>query len=381
MNRNLILTAASLGIWGFGEGLFIYIQPNRLSDLGATPVMTGGILGIAGLAMALAHLPAGYISDRIGSRPLMWAAWVLGWIATGIMAFSDTLGAFVAGMLLYNFTAFVSSPMSSYVSSQRGKMSVGRALTFTSGFYSVGMTAGPLIGGAIGDAFGFGMVYKAAFAIVSLSTLVIFLIGKNSVETHSVEHEGNASILRNRLFLTVVPILAMITFVNFMPQQLSSMYLQKQMNFDLTTIGLLGSLSSLSNAVFMLGLGNLKPVAALLLGQVLIGTFSALMYFGSGLPWFAGGYLLLGSSRLGRSMALAYARRFIRADETGLAFGLIETLNGGALFLGSIMAGFFYDNQPNSIYSFGFIFIAISLTFSAVMLPRLLRRHAQEALP
>jgi len=105
------------------------------------------------------------------------------------------------------------------------------------------------------------------------------------------------------------------------------------------------------------------------------------MLFGSGLPWFAGGYLLLGSSRLGRSMALAYARRFIRVDETGLAFGLIETLNGVALFLGSTLAGFLYDGQPNSIYSFGFFFIVISFAVSAVMLPRLLRQHAQVVTP
>lgn len=378
MNRNLIITAISLGIWGLGEGLFIYIQANRLNDLGASPVLTGSILGIAGLAMALAHLPAGYLSDRIGARPLMWAAWVIGWVATGVMAFSETLAIFVAGMLLYNFTAFVSSPMSSYVSSQRGNMSVGRALTFTSGFYSVGMTAGPLIGGTIGDAYGYGMVYKTAFVIVTLSVLVIFFIGKNALEPHPGGHEGNSSILRNRLFLTVVPLLAMITFVNFMPQQLSSVYLQKNLSFDLTTIGLLGSLSSLSNAIFMLGLGSLKPITALLLGQGLIGIFAALMLFGNGLPWFAAGYLLLGSSRLGRSMALAYARRFIRADQTGLAFGLIETLNGGALFLGSTLAGLLYAGQPNSIYSVGILLIGISLAISAILLPRLVRRHNEE---
>ncbi len=380
MNRDLILTAISLGIWGLGEGLFIYFQPLNLQRLGAEPAAIGGILGAAGLAMALAHIPAGYISDRIGARPLMWAAWVLGFLATGIMAFSEDLAGFVIGLLLYNFTAFVSSPMSSYVSSHRGKMSVGRALTLTSGFYSVGMIAGPQIGGLIGNQLGLSMVYKIAFAIFSVSVLVILFIRPNSLEKEQHEHEPNASIKRNRLFLMLLPLLGLITFVNFMPQTFSPNYLQNQQNLDLAAIGGLGSLGSLSNAVFMLALGNLRPAFGLLLGQALVGCFTLLLLFGNDLIWFQLGYLLLGSTRLGRSMALAFARRFIRADETGLAFGLIETLNGGALFLASALAGLLYARQPNSIYSIGLILVGVSIAVSAVMLPWLSRRHApQEA--
>ena len=258
------------------------------------------------------------------------------------MAFSEDLAGFVIGLLLYNFTAFVSSPMSSYVSSHRGKMSVGRALTLTSGFYSVGMIAGPQIGGLIGNQLGLSMVYKIAFAIFSVSVLVILFIRPNSLEKEQHEHEPNASIKRNRLFLMLLPLLGLITFVNFMPQTFSPNYLQNQQNLDLAAIGGLGSLGSLSNAVFMLALGNLRPAFGLLLGQALVGCFTLLLLFGNDLAWFQLGYLLLGSTRLGRSMALAFARRFIRADETGLAFGLIETLNGAALFLASALAGLLY---------------------------------------
>ena len=48
--------------------------------------MIGAILGAVGIAMTVAHLPAGYISDRIGQRPVMWTSWILGIAATGIMA-------------------------------------------------------------------------------------------------------------------------------------------------------------------------------------------------------------------------------------------------------------------------------------------------------
>jgi|BarGraNGADG00212_2_1021979.scaffolds.fasta_scaffold485555_1 MFS family permease len=49
--------------------------------------MIGAILGAVGIAMTVAHLPAGYMSDRIGQRPIMWTFWVLGmatWLLPGI---------------------------------------------------------------------------------------------------------------------------------------------------------------------------------------------------------------------------------------------------------------------------------------------------------
>ncbi len=73
--------------------------------------------------MMVAHIPAGYLADRIGRKPLLVAAWVAGLLAAWIMALARTLPVFVTGMLFYGFTAFVSAPMNSYVTSARGKLS------------------------------------------------------------------------------------------------------------------------------------------------------------------------------------------------------------------------------------------------------------------
>jgi MFS family permease len=59
--------------WGLGEGCF---SSNRshLEQLGAAPIQIGAILGGFGLAMTVSHLPAGYLADRIGRKPLLVAA-------------------------------------------------------------------------------------------------------------------------------------------------------------------------------------------------------------------------------------------------------------------------------------------------------------------
>ena len=66
MSRDLLLLTISLSTWGLGEGLFYYFQPIYLQKLGADPLAIGAILGGMGVAMTVAHIPAGFVADRWG---------------------------------------------------------------------------------------------------------------------------------------------------------------------------------------------------------------------------------------------------------------------------------------------------------------------------
>ena len=56
--------ALALLLWGLGEGLFLYIQPLHLEELGADSVRIGTVLAAAGIARALAFIPSGALADR-----------------------------------------------------------------------------------------------------------------------------------------------------------------------------------------------------------------------------------------------------------------------------------------------------------------------------
>jgi predicted MFS family arabinose efflux permease len=58
MSRDLRLLAFSLFLWGVGEGLFIYLQPIYLTELGADPLQVGFVLSLVGAAMTVTHIPA-----------------------------------------------------------------------------------------------------------------------------------------------------------------------------------------------------------------------------------------------------------------------------------------------------------------------------------
>ena len=113
MKRDLILFGIAMFAWGLGEGLFIFFQPIYLEELGADPILIGTILGGFGMAMTLSHIPAGFLADRFGRKPLIVAAWATGMITCWMMAFANSLPIFTIGLLFYGTTLFVMSPLTS----------------------------------------------------------------------------------------------------------------------------------------------------------------------------------------------------------------------------------------------------------------------------
>jgi len=373
MNRDLFLVVFSMMIWGVGEGMFYIFQPLYLQKLGADPLMIGGILGGLGLAMTVAQAPAGYLADRMGGRPLMWVAWSMGAAATGLMALAQTLPVFVVGLFIYGLTAFVSAPMNHYIADVRGRWSVGRAFTVTQAGYNLGAIGGPLLGGWIGLQFGLATVYKVAFGIFVLSVLVILLI-RPQPKTEVQASTAVVKLHRNPLFLGLLPFFFLTTLATFLPQTLTPNFLQNQHGLDYGQIGQLGSIGSAGIVLAMLALGNLPPLLGLLLGQAAIGLYAFFLWQGSGFPWFALGYFFIGGYRLTRAMALAYARPLVPNSQTGFAFGLIELVNGMALFLAPFIGGWIYATQPPSLYTTS-LFLGLGVfVLNLSFLPRIQRR-------
>jgi MFS family permease len=374
MNRNLILVAISMFTWGLGEGLFLYFQPIYLAELGADPVMIGVIFGAMGIAMALAQIPAGILSDRIGSRPIMWASWLLGTAAGWTMALAPSLPFFIVGLLIYGLTSFVVAPMNAYVTSVRGKWAVARALTFVAGLYSVGTIIGPIVGGLLGDRLGLRSIYFVAASIFIISTIIILFVEPAPKQHHAESNPDAGHILKNRQFLLFAGLMFFTLFALVLPQPLTPSYLHDQ-GLTNQQVGLLGAFGSLGNALANLVLGSMRPLAGLLVGQGMMVVFSLLLWQGGVPVWFGMGYVFVGGYRLVRAMVLANARTMIRSDQTGLAYGFMETINAVASILAPLLAGFLYSHNPSSVYVVAIIAISVMLAISAFVLPKLHRTN------
>lgn len=349
--------------------MFLNFQPLYLQSLGASAVTIGSILGGVGAAMALAHLPAGYLADRFGRRPLLWGAWILATFATWVMAVSSSLLPFAVGVILYGFTAFVAGPLNGYITEARGHWSVGRALTLVIAFYHAGSILGPLVGGWIGERLGLRYSFVLAGILFLISTGVILKIKDQPIQPASARSVSSpAALFKRRQFLTFLTVMFFSLLCMYLPQPLSQNFLQNERSLSLGDIGGLLSMRSAGVVLFNLLLGRFNPRIGFILTQISMGLFSLAIWRGNALPWYLLGYLLLGSFQTARSLIVAQGRALIESEHLGLGYGAFETVSSVVFLIGSPIAGYLTSIEPAFVYPVSAFAISLSILFSLSMI-------------
>lgn len=368
MGRDLLLIAMALFTWGIGEGMFFYFQPIYLNKMGADPIQIGAILGAYGVANAVVHVPAGYLADTIGRRPLLWMAWIMGLLASWWMALANNLTWFVAGMLIYAITGFVSSPLNSYVTAARGKWTVSQAVLLISASFNLGIVIGPILGGLIGDQLGLKQVFFGAGVIFILSTALVLLVRPQPIEKHSTE-QSRHEFLNNSRYRFYLLAVFLAAFATFLPQTFSQNFLHDQRGLSLSAIGRLLSIAGLGVVILSFTFGRIKTRYGFLLSQVSVAIFSLTLCLGSGLPWFAIGYFFLGGYKTTRTLAAAQTRTLVHAANMGLAYGITELVASSATILAPLLAGLLYSREPASVFSFSILITIAAIAAGARFSP------------
>jgi predicted MFS family arabinose efflux permease len=370
MNRDLALVALSLTTWGIGEGMFLFFEPLYLQQLGADPIQIGAILSFVGMAMTIAHLPAGYLADRFGRRPLLHAAWILGTLAVVLMALSRSLTGFVIAIILYGLTSFVAGPLNGYVTAARGRRSVGRAITLILSSFSIGAILGPLLGGWIGQNFGLHRTFSFTAVLFFLSTLMIFFIRPQPVETMpEFQQSSRWRSLFTPRYIQFLAVIFVAMFFRFLPQPLSQNFLQNVRGVDLFQMGQLISARGVGVVLLNLILGQFNARRGFLFAQVVMAAFTLLILKGSGLPSYLLAYFFLGSYQTARSLASAQGRALVHAANMGIAYGAIETAASLAIILAPPLAGWLYSRMPSLIYSTSLVLILVGFLLTLAFLP------------
>lgn len=377
MTSDLMLVAVSLFCWGIGEGMFIYFQPIYLQQMGASPLIIGTILGGMGIAMAVTQIPAGWLGDRFGRRPLMWGSWFLGAAAAVVMALAPGLGMFTAGLILYGLSAFSMAPMNAYISNARGKWSIGRALTTVSAAYNLGAVIGPIIGGTLADEFGIKRIYAVAAGLFTVASIIVLFIRKQPVEHHTAE-TSRFNLVRNPRFMLLLGMLFITMLATYLPQPLTSNFLKAERGLSMGQIGTLGSIGSLGNALLAITLGRVNAWAGFIAGQAAVLAASIIIWRGTGMPWYMLGYFFLGGIRICKSLSMALTRPLIHPAQMGVAYGFLETTSSLATIAAPPIAGALYQRDPQLVFPVAAASIGLVLLLSLKFLPR--EHRAQEEL-
>ena len=370
MNRNLFFVAAALLLWGFGEGMFINFIPIYLDvQFLLNKYQIGLVLGLFGLSMAITHIPAGRLADRIGRKPLLMIAWVLGLFAALVMGFAKALPLFLTGLFAYGLTAFVSAPLSSYVTAARGKWPVGTVLSLTTATFGMGMVLGPVTGGWIGDHYGMRMSFLVAAVVFVISNIFMFFAEGQPLDGHDPDGPP-PGLLSNRHFVALLGVLAFAIFAMYLAQPLTPNFLQGVRGLSLSQTGLVFTMGALGNSLMAIAFSRANPRRGFLFSQALVILFAMFIWRGTALPVFALGYFLLGGFRAGRPMAMAQAQELVHDSQMGFSYGIMETVNAAVFILTPPIAGYLFEIDPFVVYPISIGLILVSIVVSYFFLPR-----------
>lgn len=370
MNRSLLFIALALLLWGFGEGMFFNFVPIYLDNqFLLSEYEIGLVLGAFGFSMAITHIPAGRLSDRIGRRPLLFGAWVLGLFSTLLMGLALALPLFLIGLFGYGLTAFVSSPLSSYVTAARGKWPIGTVLALTTATFGLGMVLGPVTGGWIGDHYGMRMSFLLAAVMFVLSNIFIFLIERQPIDHHDPEAPP-PNLIHNQRFVILMGVLAFAIFSMYLAQPLTPNFLEGVRGLSLGQTGIIFTAGALGNSSMAFLFSRVNPRRGFLFAQGLVILFALFIWKGTSLPVYVLGYFLLGGFRAGRPMIMAQARELVHDSQMGITYGIMETISAVIFVLTPPLAGILFERDPMILYPLSIGLIVVSIVISYLFSPR-----------
>jgi predicted MFS family arabinose efflux permease len=299
----------------------------------------------------------------------MRASWFMGMLAAWIMFLAPNLPFFTAGLVFYYITAFVLSPLSSYITAARGNWTTARALTTVFAIYAVGSILGPIIGGQLSAIIGLRSIYAVSASLYLISSIMMLFLPAQPREPSS-SRSGYFRLLRSKSFGGLLALFALTNLALFLAWPLLPNFLQNERGLSLADIGIIGSFSALGGVVLNLAIGRMANRPAYLLAQWLVLGSSLILWLGTGTPMFALGYFLTGGYRTARSIMTALAETQVEKSQMGLAYGLVETSVGLTTIAAAPIAGLLYRSAPYLPFPVSLILITASIAISARLLPR-----------
>lgn len=348
LSRDNRLVTLSLLLWGLGEGLFFFIQPWYIGELGAEPRQIGGVLALAGVVTTLTYLPGGILSDRIDRKLTMTGGYVLGIVAALAMAMTRDWRGLIPGLLLYALSGYCIPAIDSFVAHAAEGRDLGRTFTTVFGAYSLGLTPSPAIGGVLVELIGMRGTYLVSAACFATATLIVTQVQRQPIP------DGGARLfprhlITQRSFLGLSGLFLLIFFATYLGQPFAPNYLDEVTGLSVGWIGFLGSAHALGAFVLSLLLGRWRPGPrwGLIAAQVLVAASFILLLRSDAIAVLTLAFLMRGAHAAARSLTTAWIGDVLLGVELGTGFGILNTVYGVSLVGAPYLAGWLYDIRPD----------------------------------
>ncbi len=348
LNRDLKLIFASNLMGAFGDGLYAYIWPLYIRDLGADPAEVGVVFSVLFFVAALTPLPGGFLADKYDRKKLMIVGWLV-WLPVPLMfSFAEHWTHMLPGAALYGI--MLSGPATSaYVATAARKGRMTQTFTLISTAWWLGYIFSPTMGGYLSTTVGIRWVFRLSSVLFVVSTVFLLFINSQYASSHSKQVAPDVPLKRKKILLWSALFAAiffvMILFRPFVPQ-----FFKDVLFFDELQIGILGSLCFLGSAMLSVSLGKIgdKWGKARAVFVSLILCFLSLSF----LVYFSNFFLLsLASFTMGASYPFwslmgAVIGSIAPSASRGRWMSVAQTVSLLAAFFAPYLGGLLYDSSP-----------------------------------
>jgi len=182
-------TFSLAGIYGLRMmGLFLILPVFALYSNGldgVTPTLMGLALGAYGLTMALLQIPFGWMSDRIGRKPVIAAGLLIFAVGSVVAAMADSIWGVIAGRALQGAGAIAAAMMALLADLTREEVrskamaTVGMTIGMS---FTLALVLGPFLGASIGVDGIFWLT--AVLAVLAIGVLYWLVPNPLPADTH-----------------------------------------------------------------------------------------------------------------------------------------------------------------------------------------------------
>jgi MFS family permease len=371
LSRDNRLMMLALFLWASGEGMFVFIQPIYIQQLGANPAQIGGVLSLAGFGLAIAYLPGGILADRAPRKWVLLGGWSLGIVAALMLALARDWRGVIPGVLLYSLSAFCVPAISATIADAAGGVPLARVLTLTYAGYWAGSIVSPWVGGWLAKLTNMRTVYVVAAICYVASTVAMLMVSSRPRPTQprAWQRPSFASLRPGIVFGVIVFAMFLTMYIG---QPLAPNFLKDTAGWTIERIGLLGSLNALGVTLLAPALGRWSAERrqhGLWAAQASVWASFALLLIGArGWPGLVyASFLLRSGYGACRNLTGALIAGHVAEENRGVAFGLAETSAASAQMIAPYIAGLLYGALPAAPVLAGLALIPVGMLLSPIL--------------
>ncbi|QFG00531.1 MFS transporter [Psychrobacillus glaciei] len=343
-------------------------------SLGATPFLTGLVVGMYSLSNTFGNIISGFLTDKKGPFYIL----IFGLFATSISLFLYQFVMEPMGLLLVRFihglvAGFIVPAAFTYSANQTASEKRGKGVALSGAFVGLAAIVGPAMSGILASKQSEVFVLGITGSIMLiLSVLSIFFLRSVSIVKHIEGNKGTTSVTIIDLFRKngLVKAFSGAFFLMFSQGVLAYMLPLKvlDLGFDSKTSGLLlSTFGFVAILIFVLPINRIfdrvKPIKTLAFGMGLMGVSMLLLGQMENLQWM---YICMGSYGIGFAFIFPSINSLL-IDTTeptyrGKAYGYFYAFFSIGVVVGSSITGLLALTAKGGFFFTGVILILISVS-------------------